>query len=57
MGNKGLKDGIYWCKSVGDTIDGPIDVSMGSHFNEITPALRRMAPRTAMSSATTGIRT
>lgn len=30
-GNSGPKDGIYWCKSVGDAIDG----DTGSHFNEI----------------------
>lgn len=30
-GNSGPKDGIYWCKSVGESIDG----DGGSHFNEI----------------------
>jgi len=30
-GNSGPKNGIYWCKSVGDEIDG----DTGSHFNEI----------------------
>jgi hypothetical protein len=30
-GNSGPKDGIYWCKSVGEEIDG----DTGSHFNEI----------------------
>lgn len=30
-GNSGPKDGIYWCKSVGESIDG----DTGSHFNEI----------------------
>jgi hypothetical protein len=30
-GNSGPKDGIYWCKSVGEGIDG----DTGSHFNEI----------------------
>jgi len=30
-GNSGPKDGIYWCKSVGEAIEG----GEGSHFNEI----------------------
>lgn len=30
-GNTGPKDGIYWCKSVGETIEG----DGGSHFNEV----------------------
>jgi len=30
-GNSGPKDGIYWCKSVGEEIDG----DTGAHFNEI----------------------
>ena len=30
-GNSGPKDGIYWCKSVGDEIDG----DAGAHFNEV----------------------
>lgn len=30
-GNSGPRNGIYWCKSVGDEIDG----DGGSHFNEI----------------------
>lgn len=30
-GNSGPKNGIYWCKSVGDEIDG----DTGSHFNEV----------------------
>lgn len=30
-GNSGPKDGIYWCKSVGETIEG----DGGSHFNEV----------------------
>ncbi|HEX6087756.1 MAG TPA: hypothetical protein VF266_24710 [Thermoanaerobaculia bacterium] len=30
-GHSGPKDGIYWCKSVGDEIDG----DGGAHFNEV----------------------
>lgn len=30
-GNSGPKDGIYWCKSVGEEIDG----DTGAHYNEI----------------------
>jgi hypothetical protein len=30
-GNSGPKDGIYWCKAVGDEIDG----DAGPHFNEV----------------------
>lgn len=30
-GNSGPKDGIYWCKSVGEEIDG----DAGAHFNEV----------------------
>lgn len=30
-GNSGPKDGIYWCKSVGQEIEG----DTGSHFNEV----------------------
>jgi DNA-binding beta-propeller fold protein YncE len=30
-GNSGPRDGIYWCKAVGDEIDG----DTGSHFNEV----------------------
>ena len=30
-GNSGPKDGIYWCKSVGEVIEG----DTGAHFNEI----------------------
>lgn len=30
-GNSGPKDGIYWCKSVGEEIDGVT----GAHFNEV----------------------
>ncbi len=30
-GNSGPKDGIYWCKSVGEEIDG----DTGAHFNEV----------------------
>jgi hypothetical protein len=30
-GNSGPKDGIYWCKSVGEELDG----DTGSHFNEV----------------------
>ena len=30
-GNSGPKDGIYWCKSVGEEIEG----DTGSHFNEV----------------------
>ncbi len=30
-GNSGPRDGIYWCKSVGEEIDG----DTGAHFNEV----------------------